>query len=794
MNSCKNTGIYSTFAVSSMLALTSLGQSICDPRIATHVVSAGAAFVVGHDGSLRFANYTALRLMGAETWADASAQQDKIKPFLEIARALLSELPPDGSALTERIRFPAAGGEKTIAFSCSPIVLADGTEAVLLIGPEAGRTPDTVEAAKTLFDGERSPILLSDLEGKPVYTNPSASVLFGAANNLAEVLPGATSAIARARSEGAAEFPFGVLKIFIRRIEGAEPMLLALVAEPVRQKPAKEPTGPAPAAEAEPEAIPETAAGRPAAESNIAEEAAADATAIALAPAVQKPATEAKPPAVRVPSRFVWQTDSAARIVSVSPELATVVGEANAAVIGKNWSEIARNFGVTGAEAAAEAIARRDTWSGITVLWPVDETIMRPVDLAALPVFGRERNFEGYRGFGVFREAVERPAPAVEEPAAEVAASDNVPATEPSPEPAPSETLVIAEPPKNIVPLHKAPGPERPALTAGERNAFREIARVIGRRLNEDKGEQTGEPKHFGKRASDVIAITPAESKPTEAIALGEVPVIARAANGERAVLDRLPLGIVVHRGEKILYANRTLLDWVGFRTTGELDDAGGLSRLFVQGLYFSGQDSGESGRPLHLAAQGGEFPVEARLISAPWEGETALVYVLRRAGSGIDERMEAGEMALREAEATARELRAILDTATDGVALMDRSGTVLGLNRSAEALFGFESSEIEGRNFTVLFAPESHRAAMDYLDGLASNGVASVLNDGREVIGIEREGGLIPLFMTLGRVGENTGKFCAVFRDITQWKRAEEDLIHAKRHAESASTANPNF
>ncbi|HKW92186.1 MAG TPA: aminotransferase class V-fold PLP-dependent enzyme, partial [Methylomirabilota bacterium] len=60
--------------------------------------------------------------------------------------------------------------------------------------------------------------------------------------------------------------------------------------------------------------------------------------------------------------------------------------------------------------------------------------------------------------------------------------------------------------------------------------------------------------------------------------------------------------------------------------------------------------------------------------------------------------------------------------------------------------------------------------AALDYLDGLAANGVASVLNDGREVIGKVPHGGLIPLFMTMGRLGDS-GKFCAVLRDITQWK-----------------------
>ena len=149
---------------------------------------------------------------------------------------------------------------------------------------------------------------------------------------------------------------------------------------------------------------------------------------------------------------------------------------------------------------------------------------------------------------------------------------------------------------------------------------------------------------------------------------------------------------------------------------------------------------------------------------------------------------------ALRRAETEARELRAILDTATDGVVVVQRDGRVQSLNRSAEALFGYDSRELVGQPFAELFAPESRRAALDYIDGLCLNGVASVLNDGREVIGRVREGGLVPLFMTMGRLGDGAEKFCAVLRDITQWKRAEEELLNAKREAERTSSAKSDF
>jgi PAS domain S-box-containing protein len=134
-----------------------------------------------------------------------------------------------------------------------------------------------------------------------------------------------------------------------------------------------------------------------------------------------------------------------------------------------------------------------------------------------------------------------------------------------------------------------------------------------------------------------------------------------------------------------------------------------------------------------------------------------------------------------------------VLDTATDGALVLDGEGRILRLNRSAEALFGVNATEMVGRQFVELLAEESRKSATDYLDGLARNGVASVLNDGREVIGRVPAGGLIPLFMTMGRLSER-GKFCAVLRDITQWKNAEEELVAARRSAEIANQQKSEF
>ena len=139
---------------------------------------------------------------------------------------------------------------------------------------------------------------------------------------------------------------------------------------------------------------------------------------------------------------------------------------------------------------------------------------------------------------------------------------------------------------------------------------------------------------------------------------------------------------------------------------------------------------------------------------------------------------------------ATAEELGAILDTTAEGIVMFDESGQITACNRSAEALFGHSGGDFTKLNLADLFAPESQPAVRDYLNGVMSAGVASLLDHGREVLGRVREGGLIPLSMTMGRTQASGPNFFAVFRDLSQTRKIETDLLQARRHADRAANA----
>ncbi|MFT3989033.1 PAS domain S-box protein [Aestuariivirga sp.] len=141
-------------------------------------------------------------------------------------------------------------------------------------------------------------------------------------------------------------------------------------------------------------------------------------------------------------------------------------------------------------------------------------------------------------------------------------------------------------------------------------------------------------------------------------------------------------------------------------------------------------------------------------------------------------------------------ELRAILDTATDGIITLDSHALIHSFSAGAEAIFGYRIAEVAGKPFTDLIAADSRKTVRDYLAALQGPGLASVFNDGREVSAEVKQGGTVPLFLTVGKIAtpKSPAAFCAVVRDITQWKKTESELREAKERAEETSRQKSEF
>jgi len=704
-------------------------QSTClsDPRLATHALSPLPAWLWSADASrILWANPTGAAIFHADTPAALAALRfdRKQNSAAQIAR-LADTLPPSGTPRLERLRGFGASVGGALTCQCSRIALADNTDAILVAATErAGPDLALNERLARLMNGMDEAVAAFSADGELLQASPAARQCLGAAANLMAL--GAETLAQQATRDGQAEGETSAGHVTLNRLGAGGTIVLFLAFAPARAERAIS-TAPAAAAPI----APHTDAAAP-------------------------PATAKR----QNPLRFVWSMDAATRFTLESDEFIRLIGPKTAAALGHTWKEIAAELNLDPDGQIAGALGSRDTWSAIIVHWPVDGDGARlPVELSGLPVFNRDRDFQGYRGFGICR-ATDRLNELAQQRRAAATAKR---------EPEPSATVL--------------PFPT-PALSPREHNAFRELARELSDRLKTG-GDKPTPDDDFGPEQAAPIAAPPA--------------VAPRAAQTDRPILDRLPIGILIYRLNDLIYANRAFLDWTGYASLEALNAAGGLDSLFIETAVEPAGNSGAKNGTKSLTITtlaGQQMPVEGRLFSIVWDGDNALVLMLNTTPA-VDRTKTAdksAETTLRRVEAENRELNAVLDTATDGVVLVDRSGRVVSANRSAEALFGFEQSEFTATAFGDLFAPESRRVVLGYLDRLARGETAALINEGKEVVGRVRRGGLIPLYMTIGQIGEAGEKFCAVFRDITAWKKTEEELTNARHQAEIASTAKSDF
>ncbi|MFK5980296.1 MAG: histidine kinase dimerization/phospho-acceptor domain-containing protein [Rhizobiaceae bacterium] len=537
-------------------------------------------------------------------------------------------------------------------------------------------------------------------------------------------------------------------------------------------------------------------------------------------------------------TRFAWTIDENQIFKSVSPELAEIVGPNAADVVGRRWQDVAAVFGFDENGIIGGLLSKQDTWSGKSVMWPVQGTDLQvPIDLAALPAFSSEREFEGFRGFGVIRTAdaiLDQDATGLALTAARTKGwvgkraptslldnekTDDVSIRQILTQ---EDEFVPEEKPDNV--FHLTPGhpqatkedqpvqpaqPERENLTDHENRAFDKIGKSLRETSDSEwiigREEEAGVPE---------TVVSDDEKNSNNDLSNSDLANDNSAdddlINGELEKVRDLDIPALVYQADECLFVNEEMLDITGYDSLSEIVDAGGIDVL-LESNFDKGQSELEEGSndAFHLVlASGEQLSGQMTLRSIAWRGEKALLLTF----SPHLEEKTPGDALLTEPTAPAAhdempaieisqvsQLQNILNTATDGIIVVDNMGTIESINAPAEALFGIEHSGVSNKSIETLFAVESHDAIASIIVALTSDTdepkdpVGSVLNDGLELIGREANGGFIPLLVTFGKMGTSK-KLCAVIRDMSAWKKAEEDLIQARRQAELASEHKSEF
>jgi two-component system, sensor histidine kinase and response regulator len=218
---------------------------------------------------------------------------------------------------------------------------------------------------------------------------------------------------------------------------------------------------------------------------------------------------------------------------------------------------------------------------------------------------------------------------------------------------------------------------------------------------------------------------------------------------------------------------------------------------------YLDEQEVIRTGRPLLAREEREQWPdgrvTWASTTKLPFRDHDGVVIGTFGLSRDITHRKQT-EAALHEAkeiaEASQARTRLIVDSAYDAYVAMDAEGFLIDWNRQAEVTFGWPRELVVGRPLHEVIIPLSYRE--EHVRGVRhflATGEGPLLHRRIEVPALRRDGTEFPVELTISpiRLGSEW-VFSAFLHDITERKRAEEELRKARDAAEAASQAKSEF
>jgi len=146
--------------------------------------------------------------------------------------------------------------------------------------------------------------------------------------------------------------------------------------------------------------------------------------------------------------------------------------------------------------------------------------------------------------------------------------------------------------------------------------------------------------------------------------------------------------------------------------------------------------------------------------------------------------------------ESSEERLRLIFNTALDAVVTMNAEGLITNWNSEAQRTFGWSAQEALGRRLSETIVPRQHREEYDRgLEHFLKTGDGRKLRQRTEITALHRDGHEFPVEVATSPI-KFGGQwiFSSFIRDITEHKRAQEELLNAKQAAEDANRAKSAF
>jgi two-component system sensor kinase FixL len=124
------------------------------------------------------------------------------------------------------------------------------------------------------------------------------------------------------------------------------------------------------------------------------------------------------------------------------------------------------------------------------------------------------------------------------------------------------------------------------------------------------------------------------------------------------------------------------------------------------------------------------------------------------------------------------KQLSAIIDTAVDGIIMIDKKGVMEVVNPSAAQMFGYQWSELIGKNVRSLMPEPDHSAHDGYMNNYHQTGIRRIIGIGREVKGKRKDNSVFPFNLSISEVPlPDRTIYVGVIHDISYQKEAQSRI-----------------
>ena len=120
--------------------------------------------------------------------------------------------------------------------------------------------------------------------------------------------------------------------------------------------------------------------------------------------------------------------------------------------------------------------------------------------------------------------------------------------------------------------------------------------------------------------------------------------------------------------------------------------------------------------------------------------------------------------------------LRAVIETAVEGIITIDITGVIHSFNPAAEKIFSYSTNDVMGNNVSMLM-PEPYQHQHDsYIQNYINSGNSKIIGIGRELEGKRKDGSVFPMWLSVAEFFEDGQHFFTGFiKDLTNEKRYYE-------------------